>query len=348
MHGADDELLYVGKSVRVRSRVLSYFRAPSHQKAYRLIRETARLSWEYVPNEFSALVREMKLIQQWRPRFNVQHKRKRIYAFVKITNERAPRMIPVTRVVADDSVYFGPFPRVGQVGQTVRELAHLIGLRDCPASTPVYFDDQLEFFEGGRLPLCIRADLGTCPAPCCGGTSSTHYAALVQTAHQFLEGRSRAPLVALEKTMAEASRRMDFEYASVLRDRIERLEKFQEELAAFRGRVHGLSFLYRVPGYNGADRLYLIRRGRIRGEFVYPRSRKARVTVARTIGEVFARAEHGPAALQPFEAAEILLIARWFRLNPKQRKRTIKPRAWLEKEDLMQEFRATAPRALSA
>jgi excinuclease ABC subunit C len=346
MRGPADELLYVGKSVRVRSRVLSYFRAPPEQKAHRLIRETARLEWEYVPNEFSALVREMKLIQRWRPPFNVEHKRKRVYAFVKITNERAPRMIPVTRVLADDSVYFGPFPRVGQVGETVRELAQVIGLRDCPATTPVFFDDQLEFFEGGRLPMCMRADLGTCPAPCCGGTSSTDYAALVRMAHRFLEGKTRAPLAGLEDKMAEAASRMDFEYASVIRDRIEKLEKFQDQLAAFRGRVHGLTFLYRVPGYNGADRLYLIRRGRIRREFVYPRSRGTRVKVARAIGEVFAGVERGPAALQPFEAAEILLVARWFRLHPEQRKRTIEARAWLEQEGLVAEAGTRADTSL--
>jgi excinuclease ABC subunit C len=337
MRGAGDELLYVGKSVRVRSRVLSYFRAPPDQKAHRLIRETARLEWEYVPNEFSALVREMKLIQRWRPPFNVQHKRKRTYAFVKITNELAPRMLPVTRVLPDDSAYFGPFPRVGHVGDTVRELAHVIGLRDCPATTPVYFDDQLEFFQGGRIPLCMRAELESCPAPCCGGTSSSDYRSLVRMAHRFLEGKTREPLIKLEQSMSEAAARMDFEYASVVRDRIHRLEKFRDQLSAFRGRVHGLTFLYRVPGYNGADRLYLIRSGRIRREFVYPRSREARGKVARAIGEVFASLEHGPAALQPFEAAEILLIARWFRLNPKQRKRTITPRAWLEKEDLLEE-----------
>jgi len=339
MRGPADELLYVGKSVRVRSRVLSYFRAPREQKAHRLIRETARLEWEYVPNEFSALVREMKLIQRCRPPFNVQHKRKQAYAFVKITDERAPRMLPVTRVLSDDAVYFGPFPRVGQVGHTIRELAQVIGLRDCPATTPVFFDDQLEFFQGGRLPLCMRADLGTCPAPCSGGTSSTDYAALVRLAHRFLEGTTREPLLGLEQKMAEASARMDFEYASVVRDRIHRLLEFQDQLAAFRGKVGELTFLYRVPGYNGADRLYLIRRGRIRREFVYPRNRASRRKIARALGEVFAGIERGPAALQPFEAAEILLVARWFRLNPKQLKRTIAPKAWLEKEGLVEESR---------
>jgi len=346
MHGPAGELLYVGKSVRVRSRVLSYFRADPNEKAHRLIGETARIDWEYVPNEFAALVREMKLIQKHQPAFNVEHRRKRVYAFVKLTKERAPRIIPVSRVIQDDSLYFGPFPRKGQVALTVRELAHVVGLRDCPGTTPIFFDDQLEFFQGGRLPLCIRAEVGSCPAPCCGGTSSVAYAELVAEARRFLEGRTKKPLERLQREMAEASGRMDFEYAAILRDRHDRLEAFQRQLAAFRGKVRDLSFLYRVPGYNGADRLYLVRRGRIRREFVHPRKPETREKVARAIGETFAQVERGPAALEPHEAAEILLIARWFRLNKKERKRTIKPKRWLEKEGLMATYDEAANRVL--
>ena len=125
MLGADGNPLYVGKSIRVRTRLLSYFGAPPEEKANKLIRETDRIRWEYIPNEFSTLVREMRLIQRWQPRFNVQHKRKRMYAFVKLTREIAPRILLVTRAVPDGSLYFGPFPAVGKVGRIIRgDAAH--------------------------------------------------------------------------------------------------------------------------------------------------------------------------------------------------------------------------------
>ncbi len=330
MLGVDDLPLYVGKSVRVRTRLLSYFRAPAGDKAANLIRETSRIRWDYIPNEFSALVREMKLIQQWQPRFNVQHKRKRVYAFVKLTREPAPRILPVTRVVADGSLYFGPFPAVGRVGHTVRELAHALGLRDCPGHTPVFFDDQLEIFGGGRSPLCMRADLGTCLAPCCGGVTDNAYQGRVSVARRFLEGKTREPLVALERRMGEAVGSLEFEYAAVLRDRIRRLQAFQDQLAAFRGRIESLTFLYRVPGFAGDDRLYLIRRGRVRADFVYPASRRDRTRVVHAIERAYRSVEDGPAALRPHEAAEILLVARWFELRPNELERTVTPREWLE------------------
>ncbi len=330
MYGPGNELLYVGKSVHVRSRLLSYFRADKGEKAWELIREAAHADWEYIPNEFAALIHEMKLIQRWQPRFNVQHKRKRIYAFVKITREIAPRVVPVTRVVEDGATYYGPFPRVGALARTVRELAHVLGLRDCPSTTPIYFDDQLEIFRGGLPPRCLRADLRTCLGPCCGQTSSVTYAGVVRVARRFLEGRAEGPLREIEASMRKAADRRDFEYAALLRDRLDRLGRFRDDLVAFRGRVEDLSFVYTVPGFAGNDRLYLIRKGRIRRSLAHPKGRIARERVARAIDDVYTEADPGPAGLSPEDAAEILLVAQWFRLHPDERRRTVKPERWLE------------------
>ena len=329
MLGADGDPLYVGKSIRVRSRPLSYFRAPPEEKATKLIRETGQIRWEYIPNEFSTLVREMRLIQRWQPRFNVQHRRKRMYAFVKLTRKVAPRILPVTRAVPDGSLYFGPFPAVGRVGRTVRELAHAVGLRDCPGTTAMFFDDQLEVFADERTPLCMRAELGTCPAPCCGGVSSEAYQRKVATARRFLEGRTCELLAVLERRMEGAAARLEFEYAARIRDRIERLRTFQDHLAAFRGRIESLTFLYRVPGFAGDSRLYLIRKGRLRGEFPYPTTASQRHEIDEAVESVYRAPEEGPSSLAPHDAAEILLVARWFELRPKELRRTATPKKWL-------------------
>lgn len=330
MYGPGEELLYVGKSVHVRTRLLSYFRASKGEKTWELIRQSGHVSWEYIPNEFGALVHEMKLIQKWQPRFNVQHKRKRIYAFVKVTRERAPRLLPVTRIADDGATYYGPFPRVGALARTVRELAHVLGLRDCLSTTPVFFDDQLEIFRARRAPRCIRADLNSCLAPCCGRPTAAEYQKAVDLARRFLEGRAERPLRELEQQMSAAAAREDFEYAALLRDRLERLRHFRDDLVAFRGRVEDLSFTYRVPGFRGDDRIYLIRHGRIRRDLTDPRGARARERVARQIEEVYGEPDRGPSALKPEEAAEILLVARWFRMNPRERRRTQTPTEWLE------------------
>jgi excinuclease ABC subunit C len=151
----------------------------------------------------------------------------------------------------------------------------------------------------------------------------------VRQARRFLEGRGAAPLKILQEKMSEAAARHDFEYAALVRDRLDRLRIFQRELTAFRGEVDALTFVYRVPGHGGNDRVHLIRGGRLRETLPHPKTRKARGRVAARIDEVFGAFEPGPGGLDPHEAAEVLLVARWFRLNPDELKRTRSPEDWL-------------------
>jgi excinuclease UvrABC nuclease subunit len=123
--------------------------------------------------------------------------------------------------------------------------------------------------------------------------------------------------------------RLDFEYAARIRDRLERLQFFQEHLAAFRGRIESLTFLYRVPGFAGDSRLYLIRRGRIQREFPYPTSEGERRGIDDAVESLYRAPDQGPASLAPQDVAEILLVARWFELRPKELKRTATPKKWL-------------------
>lgn len=328
----DDRILYVGKSIKLRTRLLSYFRASEGEKAYDLIRQTRTVRWDLIPNEFGALVREMKLIQRWRPRFNVQHRRKRPFAFVRITREPAPRVMPVRRIITDGSIYYGPFPAQARLAEAVRDLTQVLGLRDCAGPTPIFFDDQVELFPPERHPLCVRAELGNCLFPCAGGTSSREYEERLDRARAFLETTDTSPQDSLEATMRAAASRQDFEYAATLRDRAQRLRDFQEHLVAFRGQVESLSFLYRVPGWEGNDRLYFIRKGRIRAELPWRKGARNRRAARNMVRRVFTGPDLAPSALEPDEAAEVLLIARWFRMHPAERARTIRPRRWLAEE----------------
>ncbi|MDX1568103.1 MAG: hypothetical protein R3223_09910 [Longimicrobiales bacterium] len=330
MVDASGEPLYVGKSVRVRSRLLSYFRAPPGDKAADLIRSAASIVWEYVPNEFWAVVRELRLIKEWLPRYNVEHARKTRYAFVKVTREPAPRLLLVGRAADDGCIHFGPFPRPARLAETIRDLSHTVGIRDCPASTPIRFGDQLEMFGSGPPPRCLRTDTGSCLAPCAGRCTEAEYAERVEIVRRFLEGRSREPLLRLEERMRAAAARHDYEYAALLRDRRERLAALQETLVAFRGRVESMNLVYRVPGFRGDDRLYLIRRGLVADELPHPKGRKERRDAARRIeATFFAGAGESPTEIGGAAAAEMLLVARWFRRHPREEDRARSPDDWL-------------------
>jgi excinuclease ABC subunit C len=212
---------------------------------------------------------------------------------------------------------------------TLLELAHVLGLRDCPGTIPIVFGDQLEMFERGTAPRCIRAQTRNCLSPCFGGCTSTDYARGVETARRFLEGKTKKPLHILQAEMEEASEAMEFEYAAIVRDRLDCLETLQHELVAFRGRVEGLSFVYRVPGFKGDDRLYLIRKGLVEEELPNPRSRAGRRRTAERIENVFRTPPPAVSALSQEAASEILLVARWFRLREQEMARVLKPDEWL-------------------
>ena len=323
--GGGGRILYVGKSVRLRSRLLSYFREETG-KAARMVAEAEDVNWDKKPNEFAALIREMRLIRAWQPEYNVQHKRDRRYGFIKITREPAPRLIPVSRVHNDGASYYGPFAQTGWLAQAVHDLSLATGLRDCPAHTPIHFGDQLEIFSGGRVPRCIRADTGTCPAPCAGRCTTAEYARRLRLARAFLESRRRAPLAELADSVKQAATDLHFEYAATIRDRMETLEKLWNHLSGFRGQVENLNLVYSVPGYEGDDRIYLIRRGRPCADLPWPKSDRARRGANEVVEEVF---QPVPAdrdgRLDGDAAAEVLLTVTWFNRRPGERERAVAP-----------------------
>lgn len=329
MWGPSGEPLYVGKSVRLRSRLLSYFRAEPGEKPFRILRDTHRVAWEYVPNEFSALLREMRLIQRHRPRYNVVHVRRRGFVFAKITSEAVPKLLAVSRAVPDGSVYFGPFPRPRFVAEALRDLTYVLGLRDCPGPLKTPFSDQLAFLEGLRRPGCLRAEVGSCSAPCVGGCTSREYRERLDQARRFLEGSGGGLLLSLERAMEEAAGNLRFEYAAALRDRLFRLQDLHREVADLRSRGERLSFVYRLRGFRGSSRLYLIRGGLVEAEFPCPKGQRARERAARLVRTIFQAPPRPPERMGPDAAAEIFLVAGWFHRRPSETTRTMSPDAWL-------------------
>lgn len=325
MLAPDGEILYVGKSKQVRTRLLSYLRAKEEEKAHRIVREAAKIAWDYEPSEFAALLRELELIKRWRPRFNVQHKRDGRYSFLKLTPGPAPKLF-VANVVSDDSAaYFGPFRGGRRIADAVRELNDVLGLRDCKVGTPIHFADQADLFAVELSPRCHRAELRLCAGPCAALCTQDDYRRRVEMARAFRDGDAAEPLRWLGERMSAAADRWDFEYAASLRDRARRLEMLREEFGRLREALDNLSFLYHVPGAEGDDRVYVVRRGTVRAVLPAPRTASQRAAVERAAAEHFSRPEHAGALVARHQVDEILLLARWFRSNPEEMARTVAP-----------------------
>jgi excinuclease ABC subunit C len=322
MIGPGNVVLYVGKSIRVRSRLLSYFRARRGDKAEEIIRNTHRIEWDYVPSEFAALLLEVRSIKQWRPTYNVAHRRDRTYCFIRITREAAPRVQVVPSVGGDGARYFGPFWGPERVRDAVREIADVLELRDCAANTPLLFADQLDLFEAvDRVPLCLRGDVQRCLAPCAGRCTRASYLARAEMATRFLAGEDDAPLDVLRKRMDRAAQRMHFEYAATLRDRLDALQAIRDELVALRTTIEELTFVYPVAGHDGDDRVYIIRRGIVLADLPAPRSSADQRAILERADRLCSGQARHPFGIGPAEAGEILTVARWFRLRSEERGR---------------------------
>lgn len=323
MVGADGEHLYVGKSVRIRTRLLSYFRAADEEKAARIIARTHQLEWDYTPNEFAALLQELHQIRRWRPTYNVEHNREREYSFIKLTNGPAPRLLVTCRVTSDGARYYGPFYDRRRLREAVRELSDLLQLRDCAERTPIHFADQTDLFSHRPDALCIRADLDRCLAPCAARCTLAEYSRRVEEAQRFLEGDTDQPLSILYERMHAAAERLDFEYAGLLRDRAERLAALQAELVEMNGMSRGSAFLYPVRGTGGEDIVYLLGHGLVLDEFPAPDDDEGWDELREVAGERVGGVASYRQYLTPDNVPESILIARWFRRRPEEWARLI-------------------------
>jgi excinuclease ABC subunit C len=326
MIAPDGEIIYVGKAKKLRTRLLGYFRAEyPAEKSARIIRDAADVKWEYLPSEFAALLRELQLIKQWRPRHNWAMKYDaRHYAFIRVAPGAAPRM-QVVRSAGNDAVgiYYGPFHGANQLGDALRELNDALGLRDCRLDMPMHFADQTELpVAGARTPGCIRHEIGKCLGPCVGGTTHAKYRAQFALARDFFNGATELPIETLREAMEASSERLEFERAAALRDKLLRLESLRDQFARLRFSVESLSFVYAVPGFDNQDLSYVIRRGRVRAVLPTPHDASGKRALARRVTEILGPREQEGAPVPAHEVDELMLVSSWFRKHPHEMERT--------------------------
>ncbi len=328
--GGEGEVLYVGKSKQLRTRLLSYFRAEwPHDKGARILWRASRIEWEYQPSEFAALLRELRLIKQLRPRYNWMMKRDaRHYCFVKLTSGPAPKLL-VTRDAAGDErgTYFGPYLSAGRVNEALRELSDVLGLRDCANDVPMHFRDQEELpvVATPRTPGCIRYEIGKCAGPCVAAVTERAYSAQLAHARAFLDGSSDGPLTDLEQRMQAHSDALEFERAAHMRDKLQRLELLRTQFERLRFAVETLTFAYPVTGHANEARVYLVKRGTVRADLKLPVTRREQLEFAEWCRRVFDASERPTRQVPTHEIDELLLLSSWFQRNPDEFARTLAP-----------------------
>ncbi|KAF1708314.1 excinuclease ABC subunit C [Pseudoxanthomonas kalamensis DSM 18571] len=217
MYADDDSVLYVGKAKALRNRVSSYFNAtPKSTRIMLMLSQVARMEVTVTRTEGEALLLENQLIKSLAPRYNVLLRDDKSYPYVLLTQETWPRIAVHRGARAVRGRYFGPYPGVTAVRETLNLMQKLFKLRNCEDSV----------FRNRTRP-CLQYQIGRCSAPCVERISEDEYAESVRRAILFLEGRSDELSGELTATMEQASARLDFEQAARLRDLIASIRSLQ-------------------------------------------------------------------------------------------------------------------------
>jgi len=258
------KVIYVGKAKNIRSRVRSYFNDDrlAEAKTGGLIAEARDLDFIQVDNNKEALALENNLIKQYKPRFNVLLRDDKTFPYVKLTNERYPRVYVTRRILKDGASYYGPF----FPGNLAHRLAHFIHRHVKVPSCKIDFSRR-------HTHPCLQYHIHRCLGPCVDGlTTDEAYSAAVRDVRLFLEGRHHDLAHELDKRMQAASEEMRFEEAAGLRNLASTVREMEQKqkMAAVEGEdtdilaCHGESPLLAVN-------LFHLRNGKIvdRREFFW-------------------------------------------------------------------------------
>src|SRR3954465_4817114 len=249
-------VLYVGKAKNLRSRVRSYFNEDrlAEAKTGTLIAEARDIDYIQVDNNKEALALENNLIKQYKPRFNILLRDDKTYPYVKVTNEKYPRVNVTRRILKDGASYYGPyFP-----GNLAHRLVHFIHRHFKVPSCKIDFSRR-------HTHPCLQYHIHRCQGPCVAGlTTDEAYASAVRDVRLFLEGRHRDLAEELERRMAEAADDMRFEEAANLRNLSATVREMEQKqkMAAAQGEDIDI-FAYHAEPPLVAVNLFHMRNGKV-------------------------------------------------------------------------------------
>ncbi|PXF55431.1 MAG: excinuclease ABC subunit C [Candidatus Methanogaster sp.] len=210
---AADNIIYVGKAKNLKKRVHSYFRRHERDpKTEVLVEKADSVDFIVTDSELEALILENTLIKRHQPRYNIDLKDAKSYAYIHITDEEFPR-IRIARRLGGSGSFFGPFVTAKERDYILSVVKKTFKLRSCR-----------------RLPkrACLRYHIGSCSAPCIGKISSEEYRKQVARAQSHLRGNTSELIRSLSQEMAEKSMEQEFEFAMELRDQIAAIEHLSE------------------------------------------------------------------------------------------------------------------------
>ncbi len=199
-------IIYVGKAKNLRNRVRSYFRGSHDTKTEALVSEIVDFEFIVTESNIEALLLEINLIKENKPKYNIMLKDDKSYPFIKITNEHYPRLIITRQVKKDGGLYFGPYPDVGAANEIKRLLDRIFPFRKC---------------TNPPSKVCFYYHIGQCMAHTICKNDEAYFKSMAQEVSDFLKGQDDKIIDDLKSKMAVTAQSMEFERAAEYRDLIQ-------------------------------------------------------------------------------------------------------------------------------
>lgn len=214
MKDVNGKIIYVGKAKNLKNRVRSYFKSSHEGKTAKLVSEIRDFETIVTSTDKEAFLLEITLIQKHKPYYNIKLKRGTGYPYIKITNERDPQIMIVSKVLNDGGYYFGPYPNVYAAQETVQLLQKVYPLRRCP---------------GHQKRPCLYYHMGQCLGACFKEVPVEAYERNIRKIKSFLNGNVSQIKRELTAKMNDAAAKLEFERAAEIRDQIRYVEMTVEK-----------------------------------------------------------------------------------------------------------------------
>lgn len=219
MYNNQQEIIYVGKAKHLKKRLASYFRKDvGSVKTRALVNQICAIEVTVTHTEGEALILENNYIKKYQPKYNILLRDDKSYPYLLITSHKHPKLGLHRGGKKVKGDYFGPFPTVGAVWESLRLMQKIFPIRQCEDS-----------YYRARSRPCLQYQLGRCSAPCVDKISVTEYDEQVHLAKLFLQGKSSTVIEQLVSKMEHASHELNFELAAKFRDQIVTLRKIQQQ-----------------------------------------------------------------------------------------------------------------------
>jgi len=217
MKNGRGKIIYVGKAANLRRRVSSYFTRPHDSRISKLVSDIVKIDFLETGTAIEALILEAELIKKHQPFYNIREKDDKSFLYIEITKDKFPRVLLVRGKTAALGERFGPFTSASSAREALRILRKIFPWSVHPAEKAGKYEKP-----------CFDFEVGLCPGVCVGSITRTDYMKNVRSLRMFLLGKKVALIKKLEMEMKNAAKKLDFEYANVLKRRIFALNHIQD------------------------------------------------------------------------------------------------------------------------